>query len=234
LNLTDTEIRDIRQEQVEEGGEGEEESSEGGFGGSGGGGGGLFGGSTTDTEETPEGDEGGEIPDFGDLGDIVGGEGGEEEETPEEELNASLDHDDEDLIVASTDHKTKIKPVSPTLKKSNHRRYVRHQKSGRADVGMSDMTKLVDYDKNPFAGNPFAESIVLDTKPIVQTKTMLARSPDMIAMFAKMEQKNFGINKRINKSILKEQITDVQDQIDNTNIDLQFEQLVIVDDKDEG
>ena len=224
LNFTDAEIRTLQAEQEEEGGAGE--ASEGG-----GGGGGLFGGGGGTDElsgdEEVSGEEGELLPGLEDMGDLIPDE---EEEKPEEELNAGMDREDDDLLVAANDHKNRhqpIKPVSRAIQQSKHRRYVRHKKSGHADVGMSNMMKHLEYDKNPFSGDPFSEGVV-------QKRTALAAAPDMRAMLTKMSKKQFGIYNQQSKSILTEEMVDVQAEIDETNTDLKFEQLFLIDDESDS
>jgi hypothetical protein len=235
LTLTDYDIREIKREQVQEGGASDEESS-GGGGGFGGGSSSsfedsIFGGAEDETEETTPENPAEETP---------GKEGEEEIKAGVEPLEDEKD-DEIDLILSSDDNmqnkKFPLKPTSRANQVSKHRQTVRHNKSGRADIGMSTNNEIITaYDTNDVFDSDFFRDTTknnLIKSESVKQRTTIAKSPDMIALFEKMKKKGFGNRNNISSNLLSEGIEvdiDIQDEIDNTTTNVEFEGINIVDD----
>ena len=176
------------------------------------------------------------------LGDKIFGAESEEtpaEEAPEtnseesssEEIVAGVDYDDEQLILSGDDGKNTsngipIKPRSRVITKDRQRQYVRHAKSGRADIGMSNNDEVIKADKvdTVFDTAFFKDAIksMSITENIIP-RTNLARSPDMIALLERMRQNGFGksTNSFNKMSMLSESTNiDIQNEIDTTVIEI--------------
>lgn len=240
LSLTDYDIRQIAKEKAHEGSSGEEEGSSGG---------GMFGGGSS--SGSTESDLASKI--FGGENEEGGEEGETAPEGGEEEITAGNDplenEEDVDLLLSNnpTSNKTfPLKPVSRANQVSKHRNYVKHKKSGRADIGMSnndEIIKAVDardvFDVDFFRDtaknnlNLSYESVNYDqemSKP--HHTTSLAKSVDMVHLLEKMKTRGFGKGKK--NSLLSEEIEveiDVQDEINNTSTDMIFENLTLVNDE---
>jgi len=241
LTLTDYDIREIQREQAQEGGASDEESS----GGSGFGGGNsssssfadsIFGDNEeeeTSTEENPA--------------EVTPGKDGEEEIKAGAEPLEDDKEDDVDLILSSDDNlqntKFPLKPTSRANQTSKHRQYVKHAKSGHADIGMSTNNEIIkafdssDVFDSDFFRDTTKNTLIKTENDVSNTKhrTTIARSPDMIALFEKMKQNGFGKQKNNSSNLLSEDIEieiDVQDEINNTTTNVIFEGVNIVDDFD--
>ena len=235
LNMTNNEIQENKEYM-----ESDDSTSEGGGGGSGGGGGGgggsLFGGGGG---AAPGGDDmggddaaaGGDLGDLGDLGADADAPATDEDKP--DDLEAGIEDESDRLLTSGEDQKKGKLPVktNPTpLQKSNHRRYVRRERHGNANIHMPDFHKMVKpnddvYDVE-FMKTQRKNSIIT---PIsvegVKRQTMASRSPDIVALLMKMSENGFGSQAkkdRKGRTVIKESV-DVQQSVDDGNYELDIE-----------
>jgi hypothetical protein len=153
------------------------------------------------------------------------------EESSSEEIVAGVDYDDEQLILSGDDGKNTsngipIKPRSRVITKDRQRQYVRHAKSGRTDIGMSNNNDAIKADKVDTAFDTAFFKDAIKSMSITEniiSRTNLARSPDMIALLERMRQNGFGksTNSFNKMSMLSESTNiDIQNEIDTTVIEI--------------
>jgi hypothetical protein len=207
-------------------------------------GGGNSGGGVFDFDFGGEDDSGGEDNELGEEDNELGGDTEDDTSGAEDEdITSSVEDEKEDLLTSGEKHTNKKLPINPNMQ-SKHRRYVRHAKSGRADIDMSDFVKMTKpesykdtFDKDFFRTSSKPEIL----RPVSINEHDLSRytyippqptSPDMISMLERMRNAK-GIGNKIitdNGTILNEghiiEGEDVEDIVNNSNyneIDLEID-----------